>query len=223
MTKNGWDQRQDAKTSRRKISINFLCVFATWRLGVIFLCLIVSGCGYRFNESPNSDSKQTLSIPYIPGDVEGQLNAALVEAISQTGHYEYRRNDGVLLLQVAIINDNSERIDFRYDREPSGKREKNLLATANRRSAVAEVTLIDTRSDEILLGPSTVSASADFEYESVDSIVDMVYFPPKGPPQTVLNFSLGQLDSIEGGHDDSASPLYRHLAQKIADGIVNRE
>jgi hypothetical protein len=193
---------------------------------ILSLCLLLllSACGYRFGDPTDTRSKQTIGIPYIPGDIDGQLNAALIEAVSQTGRYEYRHSDGQLLLQVAIVSDSSERIDFRYDREPvSGKREKNLLATANRRSATAEVTLIDTRQDLVLIPPSTVSASADYEYESVDSVRDMVFFPKKGHPQTVLNFSLGQLDSIEGGHDDAASPLYHRLAQKIVDGILSKE
>jgi len=191
-------------------------------LSGMLLCGLACSCGYHFNGILQEGPRETITIPYIPGDAKGQLNASLVEAMSETGRYEYQRNDGHLLLKAVIVSDNSERIDFRFDREPiSGKRKKNLIAIGNRRTAAAEVTLIDTRTDEVLFGPITVTASADFDYDNTDVFRDLVFLPPGGPPQTMIDFSLGQLDSIEGAHDVSDVPVYHHLAQKIVDSIMN--
>jgi len=191
--------------------------------GALLFALACS-CSYRFNGCEQEGAKETITIPYIPGDAQGQLNASLVEAMSETGRYEYRGNDGHLLLKAVLVADNSERTDFRYDREPiSGRRKKSLVAIGNRRTATAEVTLIDTRTDEVLFGPATVTASADFDYDNTDVFEDLVFFTPGGNPQTMIDFSLGQLDSVEGAHDVSASPLYHNLAQKIVDGIMNLE
>lgn len=181
------------------------------------------GCGYRFQDEKSDEGRVTVSIPYIKGDVEGQLNAELARMLSTDPHFEYRQNGGMVVLEVAIINDGDDRIGYRYDRNPSsGKRRKNIVATENRRHLTAEVKLIDSYTQEVLIGPVHIKARADYDYVDSNSVRDLTFTNSSGVTQTVIDFSLGQLDSIEGAHDDAGRPIYQMLAQKIVDGLVSQ-
>ncbi len=182
--------------------------------------LLLAGCGYHFQETAQ---KTTLSIPYVKGDNEGQLTSELIRQFSASGAYEVVRTGGSLLLKVDIMGDNQEKIGFRYDREEfSGKIKKNLMATENRRLIRAEVSLIEEASNEVVSGPFQVTAFADFDYTDVNSIYDLAFIGPHDKRTTVLNFSLGQVDSIEGAQDDAIVAVYRQLAQKVVSALVNR-
>lgn len=169
----------------------------------------------------SQETVASISIPYIKGDSDGQLNNALAQAIASSGQFDYVQNGGEYLLDVAITSDGDSRIGYRYDRNPtSGKRRKNIVGTENRRTLVAEVKLIDNQTQETLIGPQVVKGYSEYDYVDSNSIRDLTFINSDGEPETVLDFSLGQLDSIEGAHDDSSIVAYRHLAQKIVDGIV---
>lgn len=188
---------------------------------IVSVLLMLTGCGYHYQGSSSDAGPISISVPYIPGDVEGQLNQAIVHKIAEDARFNYRRSGGAMTLIVSVIDDDNTRIGYRYDRTPvSGKRRKNIVATENRRTLKAEVKLIDASTEEVIVGPAVVSADADYDYVDSNSVVDLTFVPPHGTPQTVLDFSLGQLDSIEGAHDGAATPVYHSLAQKIIDGLT---
>lgn len=185
---------------------------------LIFL-FICSGCGYHFK---NQENHLSLSIPYVKGDTEGQLTNELIRQFSRASRYSYVKEGGDLILKAVLLGDGNEKIGFRYDRnEFTGKLKTNLLPTENRRTMTVEVSLISAATGEVLMGPHLVAASSEYDYTDVNSIQDLSFFTPNGKRQTALNFSLGQVDSIEGAQDDTIVPLYRHLAQKIAEGVFN--
>lgn len=182
-------------------------------LRYLSLLSLLAGCGYHFQDK---DQRTTLSIPYVKGDNEGQLTSELARQFSASGAYEVVRTGGNLTLRVDIIGDSQDKIGFRYDRnEFDGKITKNLMATENRRNITAEVTLIDASSNQVISGPFRVTASSDFDYADVNSIYDLAFIQPNGKRTTVMNISLGQVDSIEGAQDDALLSVYRILAQKI--------
>lgn len=184
----------------------------------IFAALF-SGCGYHFE---NQDERLSLSIPYVRGDNEGQLTNELIRQFAYSGGYDYVKDGGNLLLKVVVIGDGTEKIGYRYDRnEFTGELQTNLLPTENRRTITAEVTLINSPTGEILIGPHLVEASSDYDYTDVNSIQDLAFTTPSGKLETVLNFSLGQVDSVEGAQDDAIEPIYRNLAKKIITAILN--
>jgi hypothetical protein len=192
------------------------------RLFFFAVLLLCASCGYRLAGPPDSEEVTTLTVPYVQGDSEGQFTDALSKALSSSGAYQVVQNGGSLTLKAAIISSGQDRIGFRYDRkETTGKLEKNLLPSESRRTVVAEVTLIDTCTEEIVLGPSKVTACAEYDYVNPDSVLDLIFFDPDGTKESTIAFSLGQLDSIEGAHDDASIVIYRVLAQKIVDGMMN--
>lgn len=194
---------------------------------ITLLLLLTSACGYRFQDCPEDtvlDSRAaTISIPSIPGDGEGLLNTSLIRAIAASSQLDYRKNDGSLTLDVTVVSDTANKIGYRYDRDPkTGKLKSNILGTENRRTITVEVKLTDFYTEQVLVGPVKISVNGDYDYLETSSIRDLVFFDPHGAPQTVLDFSLGQLDSIEGASDDVRVPIYQRLAEQIVSGICNQ-
>ncbi len=185
---------------------------------LVFLCLLLYGCGYHFSES--QDRQNTISVPFIKGDPDGLLTSEVIHALSASGHFEFRKTNGNLELQIAIVSDGDDRIGYRYDRDPSGKLRKNIIGTENRETITVEAKLIDVYTQQVIIGPETICASAEYDYVDSHTIRDLTFIQPSGKPTTIIDFSLGQLDSIEGAHDDAQIPIFRKFAQKIVDGMI---
>jgi hypothetical protein len=187
------------------------------------LLVLASSCGYQFEGSPESKTLTTITVPYVQGDAEGKLTTELIHQLGSSGYFVCVQNGGEWILNVVISADSQEKIGYRYDRHgPEGKRRKRLVATENRRILAAHVSVIKSSTDELLIEPTLVSSDAEFDYINPDSIRDLTFVNSSGTTKRTLNFSLGQLDSIEGATDDVSTPLYRHLAQKIVDAIINQ-
>ncbi|HSX12413.1 MAG TPA: hypothetical protein VLF61_02885 [Rhabdochlamydiaceae bacterium] len=189
------------------------------QLFFFLLLLALSACGYRFERG--FEGKTTISVPYVQGDFEGKCTDALVRAICQSGVFEYERTCGRLSLEVAIQNDENERIGFRHDRSnTSNELRKNIIGVEGRRTLCAMVTLIDSATEEIVLGPYSVKASVDFDYLNENSPQDTSFIDLEGVRETSIAFSLGQLDAKDSAERDVLWPLYNKLAQKILDGLM---
>lgn len=192
----------------------YLSLFKSLRNKLLFpILLSCSSCGYRVADQ---DAKTTISIPYIEGDHHGQLTSELARQLTVSGLYDLVSSDGDLILQVAIVADQNNIIGFRYDRsEESGKLEKNLMATENRRILSAQVAIVDSHNGKAVIGPLKISGFGEYDYIDVSSLRELAFVTPSGKREKVIDFSLGQLDSIEGAQDDVLTPTYRQLAQKI--------
>lgn len=191
--------------------------------GLFTFCtvLITAGCGYHFDGGELEGRTVTISIPFIKGDLEGHLNTELVRALSNSGFFDCVQNGGELLLEATIIGDGDDRIGYRFDRSPeTGELRDNIIGTENRRTIIATVTVIDTSTHVTVLGPQTVKAHADYDYVDSHTIRDLTFVTRETGPRKVLDFSLGQLDSVDGAHDDATMLIYRRLAQKIVDGLL---
>ncbi|MGH2613367.1 MAG: hypothetical protein ACRDFB_10025 [Rhabdochlamydiaceae bacterium] len=176
--------------------------------------MILASCGYK---TISSEDRPTLSIPYVRGDEEGFLTNAVISEMSRTGLYDYVSSGGELELKIAVVGNHEEVIGYRYDRsEKKGNLQQNLLATENRRHAAAEVTLYRASEDQPIIGPIVVTATAEFDYIDVSTIHELAFITPSGKRAKVIDFSEGQLDSVEGAQDNVVSPLYANLAKKIA-------
>ncbi len=180
----------------------------------LLLAISLTSCGYH---TAASDDKTTISVPYVEGDNQGQFTAEIIRQLTYSDVYDFVKQDGDLVLKVVLVGDQNDVIGFQYDRTiKKGKIETNLMPTENRRMLTAQVTLTDTGTNEIVLGPLNVSATGDFDYIDVNSLKALSFINPHGKRKKVINFSLGQLDSIEGAQDAVVTPVYRQLAQKIA-------
>lgn len=190
-------------------------------LGIAFCLLLFCSCGYRFDGAEAEGKSVTISVPFIKNDLRGHLNAELVRALTDSGCFDCVQSGGELLLDVSLVGDSDDRIGYRYDRNPqTGKLRDNIVGTENRRTLIATVSLVDTYTHAPVLGPQTVKAWADYDYVDQTSIKDLTFINDEGKSETVLDFSLGQLDSVDGAHDDASILIYRRMAQKIVGGLL---
>ena len=179
-----------------------------------FLTLSLTSCGYH---TAASDDITTISIPYVEGDNQGQFTAEIIRQLANSDMYEIVKRDGDLVLKVAMAGDLNDIVGFQYDRTVhKGKVERNLMPTENRRMVTVLVTLLDGYTDEVVLGPLKISATGDYDYIDVNSLKALSFHNSQGKREKVIDFSLGQLDSIEGAQDAVMTPIYQQLAQKIA-------
>lgn len=156
------------------------------------------------------------------GDEEGFLTTALISELYRTGLYEYVKSNGEVELRVALVGGSEEIVGFRYLRsEKKGRIKQNLMGTENRRYAVVEVALYRASEDTPILGPMTVTASAEYDYIDASTLKELAFINPHGKSEKVIDFSQGQLDSIEGAQDNALTPLYDALAKKIA-AVIQR-
>lgn len=182
------------------------------------LLILLASCGYRI------DGKDaiTVSVPYVKNDFEGELTDALVRALSRTANFRYEPSGGDWTLQVNICSQTNDRIGYRYDRDPTtGELRTNILGTENRKEITAEVCVVKTSTGELILGPQKIKASADYDYDDPNSLVDLSFINPETSRRTTsIQFSLGQLDSVGTAGEDAIYPIYRLLAQQIVDGMI---
>ena len=178
---------------------------------------LLSGCGYRWE---SDEGRPTVSIPYVAGDADGSLTGEILRQIAVSGVCEVRQWDAKYRLQAAIVGSEGQTVGYRRDRQRvSGENQKNLVAAERRKTLVVEAALYESESDRIACGPFRVEAYVDFDYVDGDSIQDLVFIDPSGVSQTVLPFSLGQLESSEAAEEAAMRPLNDQIARKIVDAL----
>ena len=169
--------------------------------------LTLVSCGYHSGQGSIPDLYQTISIPYVQGDVEGDLTAALVKQFSLSGGLQYSQRSGELILKVKVVDLREENIGFRYDREKDGELDHTIIPTEMRMTIFAEFVVCDSYSGEQILGPIIISASKDFDHD---------YYTSR---DGVNIFSLGQLTDVDDAKDGIQEPLHQELAKKIVEYV----
>jgi hypothetical protein len=192
------------------------------KLFFIFFILpfFVSGCGYRFTPNTYEGERISLTIPYIQGDPSALLNNTLAASFSNSGRFRCIQGGGDFNLEVVMLSDLNDRIGYRYDRDDvTGSRKPNVLGVENRRHIVAQLTLYNARSGSVILGPIPIKAWVDYDYVDYGSPRDLNTLTPVGTVPTI-QYSYGQLNTVEGAHDDASVYLYQKLADQIV-GVVS--
>ncbi len=182
------------------------------------LVLLLTSCGYRWApDFVEGGARPTISVPFIAGDLDGTLTSEIIAALASSG-FGVIQSKGEYVLQVNIVSEGAEKIGFRIDpQKVDGKVRKNLLASEGRRAMTIEAVLCSE--GKSLLGPYRITADVDYDYVDGDSIKDLTFVSPSGVIETVLPFSLGQLEPNESATIASTRPLYKKLKQKIVDAI----
>jgi hypothetical protein len=120
------------------------------------------------------------------------------------------------------VDSHRETIGYRRDRQKiSGKVKKNLVSAEERKTLVLEMTLYAQDSNRIVYGPIRLSADAEYDYVDGDSLQDLAFIDPSGIQQTVLPFSLGQLEPREAAQEAATRPLNERMARKVIDAIFD--
>lgn len=178
--------------------------------------LICSSCGYRWANHEES----TLSLPYIQGDRYGIFTSMLIRQINESSKLRYNNFDGDYLLKVCIVEISHDQIGYRRDfLEENGILQDNIRPTEERKNMKVEIQVLKTDTQEVVLGPAIIAAYADYDYLDQDALQDLAFFDPATGPTTVLQFSLGQLETIESAQEASLIPLFQLLSQKIVNAL----
>ncbi len=184
------------------------------------MLLICAGCGYQACSSCGSNNGEltTITIPLIRGDENGDLRTSLAKKVAHTPGLAYSsKTDTRYRLDVKILEDASETIGFAWDEDPiTGEFIKRLYPNEGRRKVKASVSLFDSVTEKAVVSPFTVEGVADFDFVNPTALKNIEFENVQGNKQTVLPFSLGQLDSEEGAKQES----FRPLSDTIADQIV---
>lgn len=169
------------------------------------ILLLLAGCGYRWGQGSVVSSYQTISIPYVEGDEDGSLTAAIIKQISQSGTLRYCDSGGSLSLRVKLVDTNDENVSFRYDHKKDGRLSRSVIPDETRITAEVEVAVVESVSGKTIMGPVRLFADVDFDHD---------YYSSR---HGINVFSLGQLTDYDEAYDAAQSPLNKRIAQKIVD------
>ena len=188
---------------------------------LLLTCFIMcSGCGYKCSLTQNGKEHVSIDVPYAEGDTKGLFTRELIYILSTQSPYIYASSGADYCLDVVFLEKKDEKIGYRRDRDKNtGAILKNVVPTEGRKIVKAEASLKNKEGD-IVWGPCEFTSSSDYDYVDQDSLGDLSFINQQNQRQTVLSFSLGQLESIGEAQEASESPLYRRLAQKIVDSIT---
>lgn len=191
-------------------SLNFFYLFV----------IIFSSCGYRWVPDLADEARSTISVPFVEGDGDGSLTQAIVYALSSSGMADVRQTGAHYRLSVSIIHSESQTVGYRRDRQKiSGEIKKNLVSAEARKTLAIEATVYEK--DKIVCGPIRLNADSDYDYLDGDSMQDLAFINPLGAQQTVLPFSLGQLEPKEAAEEAAMKPLNAKIAKVLVDAIFN--
>lgn len=175
---------------------------------VVFLFFCIS-CGYRFSES----EKATISVPYIKGDRYGFFTEELIYSLSLNG-LKYKTSGADYRLIVEISGEKDNQIGYLHDRDNTGKPKKNIMPTENMVEIFAKVSLLDRKNRKYLIKDRVISFSVDYDYLKQDSLQDLSFIE-NGQRRTVLDFSLGQLETKESAKKAAMKDAYQGLSSRI--------
>ena len=181
-----------------------LCKILFILLGFFYL----AGCGYAIQSGDKVNVSSGINVPFVVGDIDGQLTQELVKELATRGCRIEQRESANLLLNVELLEIRDENIGFRYDRKKRGQLTHSIVPVETRVFAKALVSVVDVRNNCTLLGPVYIEAWYDYDND--------YYYSQNG----VNVFSLGELSDYETAREAAKRPLYRVLARKIADYVL---
>jgi hypothetical protein len=172
-------------------------------LGLLFLTILLASCGYRTGERGALTHYSSMSVPYVKGESDGRLTAAIIHEICSSSPFKYRRYNGDLTLNVEILELKHDNIGYEYDTNNDGTLTKRIVPDEGRLNYLVEISVVDARSGKVLLGPTHLTANVDYD------------FNPYSVQNQISVFSLGQFTAIDAAEDAAHRPLDNVLAIKI--------
>ncbi len=184
---------------------------------------MLSSCGYRYTD--HQEAPIRIDVPYATGDVEGQLTDALVYALASSGQFEcVREGQGNWSLSAAIVSQSTQPTGYRYGTQGNGKDvTKHLYQVEGRSLLRLKIHLHNRTTGSDLLPPFTITTWLDYDSINEGSMKDLFVIDAEGKKEPILQFSQGQLDSVEGATSDLLATLYRKAAQKVIEAILSSD
>lgn len=173
---------------------------------IIIICCLNSSCGYHFLNKTNVP--YTIFIPYIEGDMDGNLTNILIQRIANLGYFTPVSGASDFIIQARIKSNVIDAIGFQFTPK---NRDRNIIANENRHTIEIEFSILSGKTQEKLFGSYFIKESIDYDF--------LDQYPCKDCSQreeSTVHFSLGQLDSREGALSSSTAPLFHKITDKIS-------
>lgn len=175
---------------------------------LIIFCLVtfLTGCGgYQFGSGALTSKYRTISVPYAENDFDGSFTTELIKQISVSGVFQYNHQCADLILKVRLLEFDDYNIGFEYLIGKDCKLTRETIPIETRLTVIAEVSVLDRSSGEIVLAPIRIAASTVFDHD---------YYSTR---DNINSVSLGQLTDYDEALDAAEKPLYYNLSKKIVD------
>ncbi len=169
----------------------------------LILLFLLTSCGYRWGRGELIEHYSSVCIPYVDGDEEGVMTAALIRAMTTSGALAYRSRGADLQLLVCLLPPEDENIGFVYAPDD----QDIVVSNEARLTLSSSVRLVDRRTGCLILGPLEITSSLTYDFE---------------PDLTNVNenaFSLGQLEMNNPAQRAAFPSLYTLLSEKIVDYV----
>lgn len=176
-------------------------------LALALVATALTSCGYHFGQGSIPNQYRSISVPYIIGDEDGDLTAAVIKEIGAYGGLCYRDRGADLILKASILDIVDEDIGFRYQRNKNGTINKNVVPIETRISTIVELSVVEAATCKVILGPVIITTPIDFDHD---------YYSSR---DGVNVFTLGQVNDVEEAYDSVMRPLNRATARKIVEYI----
>ena len=177
------------------------------RLFFLICFALLSGCTH-WHLSDSTTQKKTIHIPYALGDSTGELTRRVIGEVTKQPGFTVE-DSGQYLLTIKLLDSKDQKVGYRFDPIDLEEGRKKIILNESRALALAEVTLKDTFSNKVILGPSYILGTADYDHQQ--NTID----------KDTNDLSLGQLSDVETAQDVTYIPLYRDLAIKISLWLQN--
>ncbi len=185
---------------------------------IVIAAVCIQSCGYHFKSSGDVPS---VNVQVVQSDEKGLLTNQLIREISEDGNIVYDPSSCQFILAAEITSLDNHNIGYRRDRNGDGTLRKNVRATEGREKISVKVQILDAHTRTCVYGPVTIEEDVDYDYVDDDSIDDLSFIDDQGSRQTVLSFSLGQLESKASAQAAALTPLYRKVARRIVKTMVH--
>jgi outer membrane lipopolysaccharide assembly protein LptE/RlpB len=169
----------------------------------------LSACGYHFGRGGLLQNNSTIYVPFINGDNQGFLTNNVIQALAKKGGIVPDEAACDLILKIDLLPPDDKMIGFAYATNAKGEVRKIIVSQEGRLAIAATVTLCDALSSQAVIAPFTVTASIDYDFE------------PDLTRVGFHDFSLGQLEMHGLAKDAAFTPLYKLLAEKIVETLLN--
>lgn len=189
-------------------------------VSIIAVASLLTGCSYTAPTNQFGEDVAVMSISLIRGDEDGYLRDDLARQLSRSPGYAYSSSSGPYRIDVKIDKDSAEKIGYAWDEEPlTGAFIQRLYPNEGRRIVKATVSVTDTQQNKVVIEPFVVTASAEFDFVNPTALKNIEFRDMDGQEHSVLQYSLGQLDSEEGAKAESFQPLASELSKQIMQAL----
>jgi hypothetical protein len=186
---------------------------ALTKITIALFLLILNSCGYKLA------CNKTICIPFVFDDCYGNFTNEIIKVVSKSNCLSYSNYRADYTLKIKVVNLNHETVGFRKDQEKDFTIKNNIIASEGRLTATVCISILDNKTCKLCFGPKEVTSYVDYDYVDENSLQDLSFINQSNQRITVLDFSIGQLESEESARNAAKEPLFKELSKKIIDVI----